>query len=317
MTALRRTERLDAVATLLAHQAGILHRRQLYDAGWTFEQVRHEVDAGRWQQLAPAVLALQTGPLSDEQRLWLAVLHAGHGAVLSHLTACVQAGLRWTAPAVIDVLTPKGDLVAPLPGCFFHQTRRPYRLWVDGDTPIPRLRIEHAAMLAAERDRSVRRGIGLVAAVVQQGLSTPTRLTTAALQIRKLRHKRNITLALGDIAGGAQSFAEIDVGRICRDAGLPAPDRQVLRYDGSGRRRYLDCEWRLPDGRIVVLEIDGSFHMRTEHWVRDMQRERSIVVDGRIVLRCSSVEIRLEPWRIVSDLVRVGVPQRFVCDPSA
>lgn len=124
-------------------------------------------------------------------------------------------------------------------------------------------------------------------------------------------------LALGDIAGGAESFAEIDVGRICRDAGLPPPDRQVVRRDATGRRRYLDCEWHLPDGRIVVLEIDGSFHMRTEHWVRDMRRERSIVADGRIVLRCSSVEVRLDPQAIVFDLMRVGVPSTFVCDPPA
>lgn len=313
----RRHERLDTVAAVLARQSGVLHRRQLYDAGWTFEQVRHEVDTGRWQQLAPAVLALQTGPLSHEQRLWLGVLHAGPFAVLSHVTAAVHAGLRWTAPAAIDVLTPKGDLVVPLPGYFFHQSRRPYVYWRDPDSPLPRLRIEHAALLAAERDRSVRRAIGMVAAVVQQELSTPSKLATAILQIRKLRHKRHLSLALGDIAGGAQSFAEIDVGRICRDAGLPPPDRQVLRRDPSGRRRYLDCEWHLPDGRIVVLEIDGSFHMRTEHWVRDMQRERAIVVDGRIVLRCSSVEIRLESWRIVRDLVRVGVPTGFVCDPPA
>lgn len=317
MITYRRTHRLDAVTPLLARQAGIVHRGQLYDRGWTFEQVRHEIDIGRWQQLAPAVVALQSGPLSHEQRLWLGVLHAGPGAVLSHVTACVHAGLRWTAPPAIDVLTPKGDLVAPLPGYFFHQTRRPYVYWVDRDSPMPRLRIEHASLLAAERDRSVRRAIGLLAAAVQQELTTPDALAKAVLQIRKLRHKKHLVLALGDIAGGAESFAEIDVGRICQDAGLPRPDRQAVRVDSTGRRRYLDCEWHLPNGRVVVLEIDGSFHMRTEHWVRDMQRERSIVADGRIVLRCSSVEVRLDPQAIVFDLMRVGVPSTFVCDPPA
>ena len=313
----RRRERLDSVAQLLARQTGVLHRSQLYDAGWSVEQVRHEIDTGRWHQLAPSVVALQTGPLSHEQRLWLGVLHAGRGAVISHVTACVTAGLRWTVPPAVDVLTPKGDLVLPLPGFNFRQTRRPYEYWVDPDSALPRLRVEHAALLAAERDRSIRRGIGLLAAVVQQGLSTPEGLGTAALQIRKLRHKAHFTLALGDIEGGAQSFAEIDVGRLCAEAGLPRPDRQVLRRDRDGRRRYLDCEWHLADGRIVVLEIDGSFHMRTEHWWRDMQRERSVVLSGRSVLRCSSVELRLDPWSIIRDLVEIGVPDGFVCDPPA
>ena len=312
-----RTHRLTAAEALAEAQHGVLSRQQLYDAGWTFEQTRHEIDVGRWQQLSTSVVVLQSGPLSHEQRLWLGVLHAGPGSVLSHATACLHAGLRWTSPPVIDVLTPKGDLVSPLSGYFFHQTRRPYPLWVDQESPLPRLRAEHAVLLAAERDRSLRRAIGLLAASVQQGLTTPQRLGTAALQIAKLRHKRYFLLALGDIDGGAQSFAEIDVVRICRDAGLAAPFRQVLRRDSQGRRRYLDCEWHLPDGRVVVLEIDGSFHMHTEHWVRDMQRERDIVVDGRVVLRCSSVEIRLEPWRIVRDLVRIGVPAAFVCDRPA
>lgn len=294
-----------------------MHRRQLYSAGWTSEQVRHEVDQGRWQQLAPGVVALHNGPPSHAQRLWLGVLHAGHGAVLSHLTACVEGGLRWSAPVAIDVLTPKGDLVAPLPGFRFHQTRRRYEYWVDREAAPPRLRIEHAALLTAERDRHLRRAIGLLAAHVQQGLSDPDRLLTAASQIRKLRHGAHFKLALADIAGGAQSFAEIDVVRLCDEAGLRRPDRQVLRRDRDGRRRYLDCEWRLDDGRVVVLEIDGSFHMRTEHWWRDMQRERSVVLSGRAVLRCSSVEIRLDPWAIIRDLVEIGVPSGFVCDQPA
>jgi len=89
-----------------------------------------------------------------------------------------------------------------------------------------------------------------------------------------------------------------------------------VRVDKEARRRYLDSEWLLGDGRIVVLEVDGSFHMRTEHWVDDMRRERSVVLSGRTVLRCSSVEIRLEPEDIVDDLVRVGIP-RSVCDRPA
>jgi hypothetical protein len=135
-------------------------------------------------------------------------------------------------------------------------------------------------------------------------------------QIRKLRHGDLFRLALGDIAGGADSFAEIDAVRICKEAGLQPPRRQARRMDKTGRWRYLDLEWVLPDGRVLVLEIDGSFHMRTEHWWKDQKRERGIVVSGRIVLRCSSIEIRLEPGDVIEDLITAGVP-RFVCDRSA
>ena len=83
-------------------------------------------DFDRWQTPAPGVVVLNTGQLSDDQRHWVGVLHAGPGAVLTHLTAARRDGLQWVGRDVIDVLTPKGDLVEPLDGYFFHQTRRPY-----------------------------------------------------------------------------------------------------------------------------------------------------------------------------------------------
>ncbi|MGH3445290.1 MAG: hypothetical protein ACRDPB_07935 [Nocardioidaceae bacterium] len=261
---------------------------------------------------------MQNAPLVYQQRLWLGVLHAGPGvAALTHATACEQAGLEWTADPPVHVLTAKGDLVEPLEGFFFHQTRRRYSPWLHPSSTIPRIRTEHAVLLTCERDRNLRRAIGRVAATVQQRLSTPTRLLVALAEIPKLRHGRHFGLALGDIEGGAHSFAEIDVGRLCREAGLSPPARQMFRTDKEGLRRYLDCEWRLPDGSIVALEIDGSFHLKVARWVGDMRRERAVVISGRRVLRCATVEVRLTPQDVIDDLVSIGVPplhaRGFVC----
>jgi very-short-patch-repair endonuclease len=86
------------------------------------------------------------------------------------------------------------------------------------------------------------------------------------------------------------------------------PTRQRIRYDATGRRRYLDLMWELPDGTIIILEVDGSFHLRTDIWWRDMKRERKIVVQGPTVLRCSTIEVRLDFADIAYDLRQVGVP---------
>jgi hypothetical protein len=307
------------LAVLAEAQAGVLARRQLKATGWTDRQVDHEVEFGRWQRPVPGILVLNTGQLSETQRCWVGVLHAGPGAVLSHLTACRQAGLRWIGPQTVDVLAPKGDLVEPVDGYFFHQTRRPYQRWVTPAAGPPRLPIEHAALLAAERDPNVRRAIGLLAATVQQRLTTGERLRSTIPQIRKLRHGRTFRLVLGDIAGGAQSFAELDVGRMCREAGLVEPTRQVVRVDQDGRRRYLDCVWVLDDGRTVVLEVDGSFHAEVVAWWKDMRRERAVVIAGDTVLRCSTIELRLERADVLADLRAIGVPlrTRFVHADSA
>jgi hypothetical protein len=303
-----RAERLVSLSQLATDQHRVVSRDQLHSLGWSHQHVEHEINIGRWTRVAPTVVALQNAPLVHEQRLWLGVLHASPRGALTHATACQALGLeRWDC-STIDVLTPKGDLVSDLEGFFFHQTRRDYSTWIHAGRQPATLMIEAAALLAAERDRHVRRGIGRLAAVVQQRLSTPERLLVTSLTINKLRNGKILRLALGDIAGGAQSFAELEMGRICESFGLMAPHRQRVRKDQTGRRRYLDCEWDLSDGRILVLEIDGSFHLETENWWQDMKRERAVVISGRTVLRCSSVEIRLEPFTIVHDLRQAGVP---------
>lgn len=299
---------MQAIEELAELQALVLSRKQLKDAGWTRFQIDHEIEIGRWQSPAPAVVVLHTGGLEGDQPLWVGVLHAGEGAVLTHLTAARRAGLRWTGGGPIDVLTPRGDAVLPLPGYFFHQTRRPYTTWVRPVAGPPRLPIEHAALLAAERDHNIRGGIGLLAACVQQQLTTADRFGRTIPLIRKLRHGKTFKFVLGDIAGGAQSFAELDVGRLCDEHRLTRPTRQVVRFDKQGKRRYLDCVWILSDGRVVVLEVDGSFHAEVIAWWTDMKRERAVVVQGDTVLRCSSIELRLEPADIMGDLRRIGVP---------
>jgi hypothetical protein len=299
---------MAAIEEVRQHQSLVVSRRQLRTAGWTRHQIDHEIDVGRWRSPAPAVVVMHTGELNDEQGLWLGLLHAGDGAVLSHLTAARRANLRWTAPDLIDVMTPRGDTVLPLKGYRFHQTRRPYERWVKPVSGPPRLPIEYAALLAAERDRNIRRALGLIVACVQQGLSTCERFALAIPVIRKLRNGKTFSLVLQDIAGGAQSFAELEVGRLCVANGLVAPTRQVVRLDKQGRRRYLDCVWILPDGRVVVLEVDGSFHAEVVAWWNDMKRERAVVIQGDTVLRCSSIELRLEPDDVIADLRRIGVP---------
>lgn len=303
-----RCDRLEGLGDLPHRQLNVVRKSQLRAGGVTRHQLQHEIAAGRWHQVAPEVIALQNAPLVYEQRLWLGVLHAGPGAAISHESACSHLGLTGWPSDVISVITRKSHTLERLPGFFFHETRRKYTEWIRSSPELPTLRIEPAALLAAERKRSPRAGIGLLAASVQQRLTNADRLFTSSLMISKLRHGAHFRLALGDIAGGAQSFAEIDVGNLCRAAGLRPPDRQEVRTDRDGRRRYLDCTWTLPDGRVIVLEIDGSFHLVADNWWRDMRRERDLVVGGRIVLRCSSTEIRLCPDEIIRDLSAVGVP---------
>jgi very-short-patch-repair endonuclease len=140
-----------------------------------------------------------------------------------------------------------------------------------------------------------------VAAAVQQRLVTVPELREALDRVRRHQHRKAILLALADVEMGAQALSEIDFARLCRSARLPEPDRQVVRSDPSGRRRYLDAEW---DAYSLTVEIDGAHHAGVEQWNRDLDRQNEEVLDGKHVLRFSAVTVRTEPARVLSQLRR-------------
>jgi hypothetical protein len=118
----------------------------------------------------------------------------------------------------------------------------------------------------------------VVAAAVQQRLTTAARLDAAMRTVGRIRHKAYLRLAIADVVTGAESLGEIDLAHLCRKFGLVALTRQSRRKDASGRWRYLDSEWDLPNGEVVVLEIDGGHHLEVAHWEADMKRERAVVI---------------------------------------
>src|SRR5699024_936997 len=126
-------------------------------------------------------------------------------------------------------------------------------------------------------------------------------------RMRPLRRAPRFRQLLDEFDGGAQSLSEVDVAVVCRQFGLPPPHRQTRRRDSAGVTRFTDCEWILPHGRVIVLEIDGSFHMEVEHWEDYIARERALAAPHRMVIRCTSRELHDDPYRVVRDLERLGV----------
>jgi hypothetical protein len=296
---------------LAAHQHGLLSRRQLNELGIDRFQVRNQVAARRWVELSPTVIGTTTGPLSRQQLMWLGVLHAGPSAVLGDLSAAEVGGLRGWHRDEICVLVPWNlDLDDPPREIRVARTRRPIAMFRQDDPGPPRWRIEPAILHFAAYQGSRRTAQGVVAAAVQQRLTTPALLELTLRQLTPLRWAAMFRQTIGDIAGGSQSVAELDVVRLCRSQGLRAPDRQVRRRDSSGRLRYTDCEWRLPNGHTVVLEVDGAFHMEVEHWEDDIARQRQLTDPTRTVVRCTARELRDTPDVLGRDLRRLGVPGR-------
>jgi len=114
-----------------------------------------------------------------------------------------------------------------------------------------------------------------------------------------------------EAAGGAQSLPELDYARLARRAGLPEPNRQVIRVDAHGHRRYLDVRY---DKWRVVVEIDGGQHIEPAAWWADMKRQNDLWISGERVLRFPAWVIREQPDQVIAQvraaLSAAGWPER-------
>ena len=299
----------DAAIRMAREQAGLISWRQLHTIGVTRAEARAQLRARRWQRLSGEVLSTTTGPLSREQRLWLGVLHAGGDAMLAGLTAARVHGLRNWDRDTITVAVANPHSFEPIEGFRFFRSRRPPQL-LRADGLLPVCKIEPAVLMFAAYERNRRTAHGAITACVQQRLTTPAVLAGWLDLLKPLRRAVEFRALISDLDGGVQSLAERDVRRACLEFGVAEPTRQRKRRDRSGRVRYTDCEWKLPDGRILVLEVDGAFHDDFLQAMDDRARARKLTDDRTIVISCSAYEIRYHPASVMEDLIALGVPRR-------
>lgn len=298
---------------LADRQADMLARRQLLPLGYNCNYLRTQFRAGRWKAHGPSVVSTVTGELTIEQRSWLGVLHADHGALVGGLAAAAAHGLAHWQRDDIPVLVPPHIVLRPITGIRWVRTRRSLPVLRDPSMTLPTARLEPAILIFGAAERSARTAIGVMAAAIQQSLTTPGQLLRWIDRLAPLRRAGQLREALADMVGGAQSMGEIDVERMCRTYGLASPTRQTRRRDAAGNWRYTDCEWELNDGRVVVLEVDGGFHMEVEHWQADIARARALASPDRLVVRCTTIELRDSAVAVARDLRRLGVPPLSAC----
>jgi hypothetical protein len=184
------------------------------------------------------------------------------------------------------------------------------KLHLSGSWPVRRERgrtiemLADAVLRAAATFANPRPGCGLLAATVQQRLVTPEGLYDALERFPRLRHRRALLLAVGDIAGGSEALSEIDFVRLCRRHGLPEPLCQTPRREPGGRWRYLDATWRRGDGRLVVVEVDGALHLAPGRWWDDQLRQNELALGDALVLRFPSVVLRTAERHVADQLRR-------------
>lgn len=98
-----------------------------------------------------------------------------------------------------------------------------------------------------------------------------------------------------EFLNGITSVNEHDFATLCHGWNLPEPVRQSRIYDGSGKPRAIDAEFRLPDGRSRRVEIEGMHHFEPVNFMADIDRHNELIVQGDVYLRVASYTVKYVP----------------------
>ncbi|WP_405061482.1 hypothetical protein OG474_07490 [Kribbella sp. NBC_01505] len=287
------------MAQLASAQEGVVSRLQLAAIGVPRWQTVAELRGERWARHGSQTLATYTGPLTARAVWWSAIFEVGGGAALDGSTALSAAGLSGFDD-VLHVSVPKSWHPRRARGVVVHETRRrkPDDLV---ETGLPRTRPPVAAVRAALWARSDREAATILAMSVQQGLTTAEAITEAFATVRRDRRRRFIATILPDLAKGAQSIGELDFARLCREFGLPEPDRQTRRRGPDGTW-YLDNHWTPYD---AVVEIEGVHHLEAAQALADASRQNELTIGHSRVLRIPVIGLRVSPAHYMSQVARL------------
>jgi hypothetical protein len=306
---------------LFGHQAGAVTRAQLLAAGVTEQQVRAQVTARRWQLALPGIAVLFTGPLPERTRLWVATLHAGDDAVLSHETAAEAHGLRLRrSDDLVHVLVGHGRKVVVPEWIRLHRTRLPQPEHATSLAGLPLATcIQDTVLDLVDDSRSPRRALHCVMAACQGGLVTPAALLSAAGRRRRIRHRQLVKDVCAEIVTGVTTPLE---RRYTRDVevahGLPE-GRHQFRDRLGNRPAFHDV---LYDDYDLFVELDGRLgHEGEENAFRDRTRDNAAVERGRATLRFGWTDVATAPCETAGQVARVlqrsgwrGTPTR--CGPT-
>lgn len=275
---------------LAKRQWGVFSRAQLRRCGFSDAGIARAVARGWLVRVHPGVYALGHDRLPIEGRLVAALLHAGPGSALSHMTAAWWWGVVETAPRVIHISSghrrrPRRGLRLHLPRALeptFHRT-----LPV---TSVPRTLLDLAASL---RFDDLRRAVAeadyrnLLDATAVIAVCGPGRPGSAALRSALKAHLPRLAETL--------SVLEVRFLLLCEAYGIPLPEVNVVV---GGLK--VDALWR---GSRTIVELDGhDAHAGPAAAERDRARELVLRTAGFRVLRYTWQQVTEQPDVVAADL---------------
>ena len=275
----------DRIAARAAAQHGVVHRRQIYEAGGDRALLARRVQAGRLLPLGCDVYGVPGAAYTLDRRRWIALLAAGPGAHLSHEAAAELHRIAGV-PRGRVVVTAAHPHHVDLPGATLHQladvasehlTRvgqfpvtTPARTILDLAAVLPWVRLATALEdVVIQRRCSFGQVADVLRGVRRQGKPGITKLASV------LAAREGEPPPASELERRLLRAAELARVRVVRQFPLPWEREPVLGVVDAAA-----VESRM------ILEADGRrWHARLQQMAKDRQRDVEAARAGWLTLR--------------------------------
>lgn len=291
----------EIIRSVAGAQHGLMSRGALSQIGMTEREIDWRISTRRIEVLHPGVYYFDSTPATWKTVVLAAVMASGPDAMASHRCAAVLCGLDAIYGRMIEVTVPYVESPEP-EGVIVHRTRRINPMGLIEAIPVTTVErtIFDLAPIVPERtlEKAAR-------SAIHRGLSTPEKLDLSVAEfggrgVSGTRKMRSVVGAVWNDQSG--SIAEIDLKHIVLDAPIPRPVQQLQISLHDGTNAYPDFSW--PD-RLRIVEVDGfGTHGTPEQQQNDLRRQNALMDLGWEIRRFTATEVRLEPDRVRSELIR-------------
>jgi hypothetical protein len=303
---------------LLSSQHGVVEVRQLRAFAINSDAIIANLDARRWQSVAPRVYATFTGPLPLAARITASLLYAGPAAVLSHESAGELWGMVTGYVGPVHVTVPYScSAISQPPLMVCHRSRAFAHIAVDGQPPLTS-RADTAIDLAAAEP--IARGAMARLSTLVTGRRVSATTVRRQLAIRPpYRYRKVMVQAMDRIDRGVESpLEELYAVDVEIAHGIPSATRQQpFRVDGRVLREDAVYDFL---GVPLTVRLDGATHLEPDTARWDRRRDNAAELAGRSRLVYGWSELSGSPCtaarEVASVLHRYGWQGPFRCCPG-
>lgn len=269
---------MDELSRLLRAQDGVVSRSQALAAGLTRTQLARCLRRGELVAAVPGVYVDHNGPLTQQQRHQVAVLHAWPSALCldSALRAAEGPGRRDRDGTVVHVAVDRHRKVSAAPGVEVHRMSELSERVLWNASP-PRVRYEESVLDVAAAARDDLAAVACLADAVGSRRTTALRLLAALEARARMPRRAWLVAVLTDVARGTCSVLERGYqSEVVRPHGLPPG---VLQSVHHGRRGTVLRDVELAELEMYVELDSWIFHSGPIARDNDLERDLDAAAD--------------------------------------